>query len=296
MRNRKLSFLVGALLLMAIFAAYAWLRPKEPSFEGRPLNEWIRAYNDGKGAFSRTKIDQAVRAMGPNTIPFLVEWMRYEPLNRTGRLSRALSGLIKKYNPTWEHDRMVFAMGALSGLEALGPEGEAAVGALSKMVIGKNEAPGWRAAFALTRFGMVGIPPILSAMTNASPAVRKRVVKQCPSLWGNAWLAVPELIERRGDESDEVKAEATWALLTITKHAEVLLPGIMANLESPERWVRSAAMMSLTELPEFEANAVPGLQNALRNADFRIREEATNALRRRAELSRSALPTPKPKG
>src|ERR1041385_6595005 len=148
MRSRKLAFLGSGIVVTIIFAAYWFFFPKEPSFKGRPLNEWIRGYNDGKAAFSRTEIDQAVRAMGNDAIPFLISWMKYEPLSRTGKLSRAISGLIKKYNPTLERTEMMFAMGALSGFQALGPKGKAGIGALSKMLVGRNEAPGWRAGVA----------------------------------------------------------------------------------------------------------------------------------------------------
>jgi len=128
MRNSKAWFLRACFLLAGILGAYLLLWPAEPSYKGRRLNEWIRSYGDGKAEFKRSEIDEAVRAMGTDAIPFLVRWLQYEPLEQTGKLTAAMSGVIRRLNPSWERREMQFVMSSVSGFRALGPEAARAVG------------------------------------------------------------------------------------------------------------------------------------------------------------------------
>jgi hypothetical protein len=284
MQKRKPWFPAALAVPIIVLAGYLFFQPTEPSYMDRPLRLWIQGYRDGKAEFSRTQIDEAVHAMGTNAIPFLVKWMDFEPVRATGKLALAVSGLIKRFNPSWAPDREKHLLSSctISGFRALGPEGYAAIGPLQELLKSGKLYPGGLAATSLAMLGWPGIPPILSAMTNDKPNARFAAVRSCGLLGSNAWLAVPHLIQRRIDTSEAVQEEATSVLLQIRRRPETKLPGIMANLENPERWIRLAAMVSLSELPEFETNAVPGLQRALMDLNPEIRADATNALRNSA--------------
>jgi hypothetical protein len=49
--------------------------PRQPTYKGRTLTNWVRGMNTDD--FSAERII-ALRAMGTNATPFLLQWMRYE--------------------------------------------------------------------------------------------------------------------------------------------------------------------------------------------------------------------------
>src|SRR6266446_5539831 len=71
--RRRLS--IGrVVLLIAILGVLVWviLRPDEPAYRGKRLSQWLDEYNRA-GALDKTgTISEAVRAMGTNSLPYLL--------------------------------------------------------------------------------------------------------------------------------------------------------------------------------------------------------------------------------
>jgi hypothetical protein len=70
------------LLLLAGGAVWALVaiitREREPSYLGKPLRAWLREATYGVGdAGSHDQAIQAIRHMGTNAVPFLLEWIDY---------------------------------------------------------------------------------------------------------------------------------------------------------------------------------------------------------------------------
>src|SRR5260221_7633398 len=57
-----------------------WLSGKrEPAYKGRSLSQWIGRLPGIPTQDSATEADRAVREIGTNAVPFLLEWIAYEP-------------------------------------------------------------------------------------------------------------------------------------------------------------------------------------------------------------------------
>jgi hypothetical protein len=86
--NRKRAILICCAAFIAAVVVIAWPRgPKEPEYQGRKLSEWMhlaglsRGFDPsaGVGDPSLEESKAAIRAMGTNCLPYLVECIRYEP-------------------------------------------------------------------------------------------------------------------------------------------------------------------------------------------------------------------------
>jgi hypothetical protein len=82
---KRLSIIV--ILVAVLIAGWAALRsggPKEPSYQGRTLSQWIRSK---EGA---NEIHHALVEMGTNTVPILVQWLKTTDSTIKIRLNRLL--------------------------------------------------------------------------------------------------------------------------------------------------------------------------------------------------------------
>src|SRR4051794_8609569 len=78
--KRRTSIVVGTFLLAGIvLAIWATRGPREPVYEGRALSDWMNHHVASSaavppyGSAGWQKADQALRAIGTNAIPFLLE-------------------------------------------------------------------------------------------------------------------------------------------------------------------------------------------------------------------------------
>src|SRR5262249_20059643 len=120
---------------------------KEPEYRGKKLTEWMRPYEQDYQWHGRiwiseedqVVVDDAVRHMGTNALPWMLKWIAYEPTAWKAEFWRILSKLpvnltarlLPKHN-YWELDG--FRIDAAIAFKILGPEAAPAVPALSRMV------------------------------------------------------------------------------------------------------------------------------------------------------------------
>jgi HEAT repeat protein len=112
-----LLFAMAALIILE--TADWWLirsKLKEPIYQNRTLSEWVSVYFSGYSGYSphatlqeETDAEQAIRAMGTNTIPVLLQWLSKNPPTINQRST------------------------ALQVFQILGNEGQAAVPALIEL-------------------------------------------------------------------------------------------------------------------------------------------------------------------
>src|SRR4051794_21128856 len=85
-RHRKLLFGMFALTLalIGVLAVALWRQKPEPVYQGKRLSEWVQIMSTNGGAFSE-EYSKLIEAVGPNGIPFYLEWYLYKPgfLKRT---------------------------------------------------------------------------------------------------------------------------------------------------------------------------------------------------------------------
>src|ERR1044071_7111133 len=77
MRTCSRVTLVVAFTALIVVGAWQALRPRDPSNQGKRLSQWLDEYNRA-GALEKTEpISEAIRAMGTNSLPFLLEHIRH---------------------------------------------------------------------------------------------------------------------------------------------------------------------------------------------------------------------------
>ncbi len=78
MKHRKFKLAVGVLVALPLLWGVAWLRlsPPEPVYRGIPLRCWLEEFDYGAGTTNYSAAQEAIRAMGTNTLPFLIRYLR----------------------------------------------------------------------------------------------------------------------------------------------------------------------------------------------------------------------------
>jgi len=288
----------------------------EPRYQGRLLSGWLSLYHANLEAPPpiNFQVVEAVRHIGTNALPWLLQWIRSEQPG-SARLG-------------------------IQGIGFLGAEANVAIPELTRLVDGWRSPSAWSNAIsALALLYKDGLPPLLPAATNmAAPlGYRLTAVKAigrmgmhmngmgCLAALGtNAPLAVPVLIRCLQDEDWRVAAEAATGLGDYTLEPGLAVPALVSCLlsrtnplvrfaasgglrdDDPYHWhgdvsVRFSAIGALHQFceamrgggfwnyPPFEPlvlheyreairRAVPALVRALSDEDWRVARRAAGAL------------------
>lgn len=254
-RTKKHVAVVGLACFLATTVAWLCLRRVEPVYNGRPLTAWARQYGsnhwNGRKEPAR-EAEFAVRQIGTNAIPFLLDLMRAR--------DSALSQRLRPHVPGKWHDSLhlndnsghVRRMGA-HGLAALGTNAPAAVPALIELATQHPDEDGrYIAVFALRTLGSA------------------------------AEAAIPFYIQCLTNKDNTIRNEAAVGLALIPHRRETTLPTLLQYLESIETssgWELDHAIRLLGY--SFGTNAkpaVPRLLSLLNDSNPSVREAVTNSL------------------
>jgi hypothetical protein len=170
MRRRVQVLLIAAVIAGASAVAGCLLWPREPSYGGRRLTVWLRDF-EAEQVEKRATAAEAVKHIGSNAVPFLVERLRSpnpalrkEPQWERWKRS-ALAWLSK-------HSRLKVSPGrrpdprhrALAALDALGREAKDALPALERLL--REDPPDPQALYVIARIGPAGLPLLTRMLTN----------------------------------------------------------------------------------------------------------------------------------
>ncbi len=142
----------------------------EPSYEGKPLNVWLRDFdNFNPTPEQRAMAPEAIRQMGSAAVPFLVERLSEAQLKEIEldakkwrkRQEAAASTIDLPPNPRRE---------ALAALDALGPAAANAIPALQNLL--HEDPPDTQALYIAARIGPAGVPLLTNSLTNKNKLVR----------------------------------------------------------------------------------------------------------------------------
>jgi HEAT repeat protein len=136
--------------------------PKEPSYEGKSLGEWLKAAQDGSG-LSTNAVD-ALRQMGTNAIPALLARLTYK-------------------DPVFGIPRYDISMSGVSGLIALGDRAVPALPALATVMDGDDQDLAIRAMMATLGTGTNALPCLVRGLASRHPDVRHEAANTL-SDWG----------------------------------------------------------------------------------------------------------------
>src|SRR6266478_9213400 len=90
MPKRSILLIGIPVAAMAIMGLVMVLTPeREPEYGGKKLSEWATELGRSDGTPEARAAAAAVKQMGTNTLPYLREWVGYEPPKWKRQLSRA---------------------------------------------------------------------------------------------------------------------------------------------------------------------------------------------------------------
>jgi HEAT repeat protein len=167
------------------------LLPGEPSYEGRPLGEWLGMRRDGYDL--STNAVEVLRGMGTNVIPALLARLVYT-------------------EPIFGLDDYDVSMGATVALIAMGERARPALPGLSALMDGDNSNLVLRAMMATLGTGTNAMPCLVKGLTNQFPDVRGEAAHFVVE-WGAQFpearrQALPYVTRLLNDPDEQVRKNA----------------------------------------------------------------------------------------
>jgi HEAT repeat protein len=298
-RRRLLLFLLaGAVVLTVVWLA--WPREHEPEYKGRKLSEWVFVAGSGvapKGGPSQDDAVEAFSRIGTNGLPWVMKWIRSLPqpwrLKLYEKLYLMTSRLPGPFRFTIGSRYGAEAEGVLGYFSALGSRASPAIPELAGLMndFSYPERASF-AAFALTKIGAEGLPPVLALLGNlrSSSPVRETAVvavAKMEKLGTNGTVVIGALIRCLSDPDGTVAYRAGYAIGQLALQPDLAVPALAKALQNPNADVRHAAAYAIPKFGDQARPAVPSLVKALNDPTFDVRYIATNALR---EIAPEVLP------
>jgi HEAT repeat protein len=296
MWTRKRLIPLAVCLVIAVGLIILLNRHSEPHYNGRSLSGWYVLWNksvehdDPQSQAQAQEAAQAIKAIGTNAIPALLEQLRSRPSAiqiRLGAVAEKLSAFFAEnkiartilYSKKAVHPESIFVI--------LGPQGSPAIPELSVLLRATNIHPeiSRSAAWCLAAIGKEGLPPLLDALAHAEPRgsmFAAHMLSIVPLNGANFDLgtslaqAVPLLAKNALSEDTDLAQTSIRALGHLQSQPQIAIPALTNSLSSPDPFCRLYAVRALAR---FGIEAVPALHNALESSDVNVRMQASNHLR-----------------
>ena len=265
-------------------------RTREPSYNGRTLSEWLEIYLTAEKATGTIRQNgrtaaEAVRAIGTNALPFLLEWIRYEQNPWQRRLGKAIDA---GFAPaaldrlTFSEQRMKRSATAGKGFRILGPDARLVLPDLLRMANDTNSPlTADRACVAMSYLGSDVIPYVVEALTNANHPLHQQapsIAFEMGYLGTNAASLVPLLVQGTQDSSDYFAFRSIRALGSLQLSPEIAVPALTNGLRHSSPRIRMWAAVELKAFKSAARPAVNALIAARSDPDYSVREAAKEAL------------------
>jgi hypothetical protein len=223
MPTRRFILLVFASGVLGIVLYVVLSHPREPSYNGRSLSSWLERFHTPEGLLADPpEAGDAIRHMGTNAVPFLLECLRYEGISTKSRFFGAIRDLLRRCGIASDTPAgQTRAFHAQCALIALGSNANIAVPELVRLMNDTN-APrtAYSAAIILTSIGTKeAFPAVLTVLTNQQHLARVAVALNMHRMRTNALPAVPALVQCLHDPETFVRHGATNALREIAPEA-----------------------------------------------------------------------------
>ena len=291
-------------LAMAVVAVATTLialltRSNEPTCQGKTLTKWVEIYGQEidsavQGSPVRHEGADAIRTIGTNALPFLVEWTSFDAPDSSVRYSAARflfrSGLFARDGAVakWcrferEIDR---AMSAARAFAPLGRQAEPAIPELLHQLNAPNggQSTDW-ALFALANIGGAAIPALQAHLADTNAPRRAKVAHlfACFPVLATNESTVLVLIACANDADLQTRGKSAMALAQVaqqfTPNPELTVPALLSCLQdSSNRATRAAVANALGAYGDHAREAIPLLLRTAQDPNEVIHAQATNAL------------------
>jgi hypothetical protein len=213
----------------------------EPSYEGKPLNYWVAFFHvpkrTSKPTAQQAKATEAIRHMGTNAFPPLIEWLRYDnTIARNHFWSRVPLG-IRKFKPAgalvFYSPKMQRAVDSCWALITFGRDASPAFPALAELFITTTNFEVRTRCMVI--FREIG-PPTLPTLTAAAADKRsytnhsiEEILWTMQQIGPRATSAVPALRTLLQDADPATKCALSNAITHITGEPSATLQLQPAN-------------------------------------------------------------------
>ena len=274
MRKRLQIAIAVFLVVLSAGIIRQLLHLKEPTYHHKRLSIWLQTYSPDNA--ESPEADEAVRAIGTNAIPILLDNLRAH--DSTLKLNLAALGM--RFTPAATHH-----LRAERGFSALGNEASGAVPALTAIYTQNFSASARRAAGnALVEIGpaaKTAIPALIKSATDTNSEVRAFAVYTLGRLALEPDIVNPVLIKSLHDPDREVRYNAAFGLgagAFMGGDARSTVPALVELLKDTDVPVRNVAAMALGNIHDQPTVVVPVLRESLHDPQEFVRAQAATAL------------------
>src|SRR5205814_6792920 len=106
----------------------------EPSYGGRSLSEWVGRLDAAAEPAATKEAEEAIRRIGTNALPYLLEWIQYERPAWVSSLNRVTGGLLKKHDISLQLKNSTRAEQSVKAFPILGPHASGAIPQLLRLM------------------------------------------------------------------------------------------------------------------------------------------------------------------
>ena len=278
--NKRLYLAFLVLLLAGIIVAIgSRFYRSEPEYQGKTLSSWLaEVENRSDWQFpDQEKVRKAVKQIGTNAIPFLLETLEAEDAEVKGKVAGWLNHTfrlkIKVQSPSEVRDQ------ARLGFLVLGRDAEAAIPALALALTNRNDNLAYAAGECLWAIDSTNcVSALLNALTNANRQAQDRAISLLERMGHKATAAGPLLLSRVEDENFRPRWPVMFALANIGCEPQTVVPIASRWLTDTNRGVRASAALCLAILSPAAVSAIPALKVAMQDTNSLVRNSAARAL------------------
>src|SRR5260221_308103 len=197
MQKRRLYLLlIGLVVVVGLFLALAFpSREREPEYGGKRLSEWVMRL-PWTPENEPSEAEDAIRSIGTNAIPYLLDWIRYYPSDWRRSLDDKFfqfTYLLGRARILQDQKEMR-AIAAMWAFKVFSAEADQSMPALANLLnSSKAKKIQIRAAGALGFCGKNALPPLLAVLTNQDVGLRIAAAESIGLLRTNARPAIPAM-------------------------------------------------------------------------------------------------------
>lgn len=265
--------------ILALAVLWQLLRDREPSYQGRTLSEWVEQAGPAYLWNDSDEQVKAVRAIGTNAIPTILDWISYEPSplrKKMAELAETLPFGIRPDSISFAEER---ADRAVTVFHILGPRAQAAIPELTRLALtAPDQRRAVRCIIALTHLGPEALPSALALVTNSPPHTRSYAILTLHAYGTNAAVAVPILVQYLSDKDNWIAEDAATTLGGFGSLRSVVIQSLTNAMRSLSTQARVRAVEIILQAKAPTSETVPALLPLLTDPEYTVRDATTNVL------------------
>lgn len=279
------ALVLVTLALIAIVAFLLEFQPREPSYQGRQLSEWLRIAR-GEGADRTVRPEAAktaIQAIGTNAVPCLVSWIENSEIPR----KRPLGIILKSYLSPWSHrsSDQAYRWDVYRRPEdacwAFGVLGNRAVSAIPDLtrIMNSTNSPkaSINAMMALCYIGPESASPLTNLLSDPHNPTGMELARQIYTLsqWGtNTMVTLPILLKWTTDQDERIAGAGAVALGKLRLAPEMVIPVLTNRMSNAGPGLQSDIVNAIALFARSEPRVVQVLTEMLQAPQVEVRRAA----------------------